>query len=71
VNGATQDALGPDQAVVQEARLLLGQDQYHACPIGESLEDSPRSIYTGLFWSVVATGAVPSPTGASTRFSKA
>jgi len=28
----------PMKAVVQKARLLLSQDQYPACPIGESLE---------------------------------
>ncbi len=35
---AEQDVLGPDEAVVQEARFLLSQDQYPACPIGKSLE---------------------------------
>ena len=38
VNKAKQDVLGPDEAVVQETRFLLSQDQYPACPIGESLE---------------------------------
>ena len=38
VNEAEQDVLGPDEAVIQEACFLLSQDQYPACPIGESLE---------------------------------
>ena len=33
-----QEVLGPEEAVVEEARLLLGQDEDPAGPVGESLE---------------------------------
>ncbi len=53
VNEAEQDVLGPDEAVVQKARLLLSQDQYPACPIGESLEQ------LRLPCGVPCTGSLP------------
>jgi hypothetical protein len=38
VDQAEQDVLGADETVVEEARLLLSEDQNSSCPVGESLE---------------------------------
>ena len=38
---AEQDVLGADEPVVEEACLLLGEDEDSASPIGESFERAP------------------------------
>ena len=49
VDQAEQDVLGPDEAVVEEARFFLSQDQYPACPIGESLEQLQTPLWSCLW----------------------
>ena len=41
VDQTEQDVLGPDEAVVEEARLFLGQYQHPSCPVSEPLEQIP------------------------------
>jgi len=41
VDKSEQDVFGPDEAVVQESRFLLSQDQYPTGTIGKTLEHAP------------------------------
>ena len=43
VDEAEQDVLGPDEAVVQQPGLFLGQHQHPSGSVGESLEQLPSS----------------------------
>src|SRR5271167_2903936 len=41
VDETEEDVLGSDEAVVEEPRLFLSEDQNPACPIGEAFEYGP------------------------------
>ena len=44
VDQPEQDVLGADEAVVEQARLLLRQHQHSSCPVGEAFEHVTASV---------------------------
>ena len=63
VDETQQDVLGPDEAVIEQARFLLRQHQHPPCPVGEAFEH-PDRLSLSLFLSVQCTCGPQSDTAA-------
>ena len=48
VDQPEEDALGSDEAMVEQARLVLGEHEHPVCPVAEAFEDF-RSLSRGRF----------------------
>ncbi len=59
VDQPEQDVLGPDEVVVEEAGLLLGQHEDPAGPVGEAFEQVDRLLVGGLGGRVGLLSSLP------------